>query len=73
MKIKAMKNFTLSLLLLFVAFQVFAQKLEYNMLFEGIGDNREFSSRKATSQTILGTRGLLRWELLSIITAYVQD
>jgi hypothetical protein len=35
----------------------FAQIFEYQVLFEGIGDNREFFSGKARSQTILGSRG----------------
>ncbi len=35
----------------------FSQKLEYNVLFHGIGDNREFSrSGMSPSQTILGER-----------------
>lgn len=35
-----------------------SQDFEYQVLFEGIGDNREFStSNKAMSQTILGSRG----------------
>ncbi len=34
-----------------------AQNFEYLGLFEGIGDNREFFSGKAKSQTILGGRG----------------
>ncbi len=34
-----------------------AQSLEYEVTFEGIGDNREFFSGKARSQTILGSRG----------------
>jgi hypothetical protein len=34
-----------------------AQDFEYQVLFEGIGDNREYFSGKANSQTILGTRG----------------
>ena len=46
-------------LILFVAFSLTAisQKPEFRVLFEGIGDNREFSSSKSLSQTILGTRG----------------
>ncbi|MEE4284617.1 MAG: hypothetical protein V2I31_00665, partial [Mariniphaga sp.] len=36
----------------------FSQNFEYQLLFEGIGDNREFSnSNKAMSQSILGSRG----------------
>jgi hypothetical protein len=35
-----------------------SQNFEYKVLFEGIGDNREFShSNKAESQSILGSRG----------------
>ena len=34
-----------------------AQDFEYQVLFEGIGDNREFSREYAMPQTILGTRG----------------
>jgi hypothetical protein len=34
-----------------------AQNFEYLINFEGIGDNREFFSGKAMSQTILGSRG----------------
>ncbi|MFV0592836.1 MAG: hypothetical protein ACK5M7_15750 [Draconibacterium sp.] len=34
-----------------------AQKLEYQVLFEGIGDNREFTQPYAYPQTIIGTRG----------------
>jgi hypothetical protein len=45
------------LLLLLVSCHSFAQKLEYSVLFHGIGDNREFAeSAKANSQTILGER-----------------
>ncbi len=49
-----------SLLILFVLTAVVAkaQNFEYQVLFEGIGDNREYSSsNKAMSQTILGSRG----------------
>lgn len=34
-----------------------AQKFDYKIRFEGIGDNREFFSGKSNSQTILGSRG----------------
>lgn len=45
------------ILLLLVYGYSFAQKLEYSVLFQGIGDNREFAeSGKANSQTILGER-----------------
>ena len=39
-----------------ISASLFAQKFEYDVLFHGIGDNREFSSGKAESQTILGER-----------------
>ncbi len=51
-----MKNILL-LLLCLVSMNTMAQKLEYSATFEGIGDNREYFSRKAKSQTILGARG----------------
>jgi hypothetical protein len=34
-----------------------AQDFEYKVLFEGIGDNREFEAPYATPQTIMGARG----------------
>ncbi|WP_139249585.1 hypothetical protein [Mariniphaga anaerophila] len=34
-----------------------SQNFEYQILFEGIGDNREYFSGKALPQTILGSRG----------------
>ncbi len=44
--------------LLFISFVSKSQEFEYKVLFEGIGDNREYShSNKAMSQTILGSRG----------------
>ena len=47
-------------LLLFFAVLIastsFAQKFEYDVLFHGFGDNREFQSQVANSQTILGER-----------------
>lgn len=43
--------------LVLLALKSSAQKLEYQILFEGIGDNREFFSGKSKSQTILGSRG----------------
>jgi len=46
--------FVLSLLLIAIASS--AQKLEYEVQFYGIGDNREFQSQVANSQTILGER-----------------
>lgn len=48
------------ILLLFalIPFWGITQNFEYQVLFEGIGDNREYSkSNKAMSQTILGSRG----------------
>lgn len=49
----------LFLSIVFATFSLTAlpQKPEFRVLFEGIGDNREFSSGKSLSQTILGTRG----------------
>jgi hypothetical protein len=41
-----------------IPFLGISQNFEYQVLFEGIGDNREFSnSNKALSQSILGSRG----------------
>ena len=51
-----MKKLILFLLIL-VTTSSFAQKFEYEVLFEGIGDNREYFSGLANSQTILGSRG----------------
>lgn len=51
-----MKKLLLSLGLL-IPLWLLAQQPEYKITFEGIGDNREFFSRKAMSQTILGSRG----------------
>ena len=50
-----------SLILLATIFPLiaFSQKAGISVLFEGIGDNREFSGGKALSQTILGSRGSL--------------
>ncbi len=42
---------------IFLSLIVNSQDFEYQVLFEGIGDNREFFSAKAHSQTILGARG----------------
>ncbi len=42
---------------LFVTGLAHAQQFRYQGTFEGIGDNREFFSRKAWAQTILGSRG----------------
>ena len=41
----------------FISLSALAQELEYQVLFEGIGDNREYFSGKAESQTVLGSRG----------------
>ena len=53
---KHMKNY-IFIILLFVSILGSAQKFEYSTIFEGIGDNREYFSGKAQSQTILGARG----------------
>lgn len=46
------------LLFTLLPFWGITQNFEYQVLFEGIGDNREYSnSNKALSQTILGSRG----------------
>ena len=45
------------LLLTIISFTALSQKFEYQVLFEGIGDNREYFSEKAMPQTILGSRG----------------
>ena len=47
----------LYVLIAFVSLNSYGQDFEYQVLFEGIGDNREFFSGKANSQTILGSRG----------------
>ena len=48
----------LFVIFIFSAFFAKAQDFEYQVLFEGIGDNREYStSNKAMSQSILGSRG----------------
>lgn len=46
----------LVVILLLIAGRGFSQKLEYDVLFHGIGDNREYFSGVANSQTILGER-----------------
>uniref|UniRef100_UPI003216AD48 hypothetical protein n=1 Tax=uncultured Draconibacterium sp. TaxID=1573823 RepID=UPI003216AD48 len=48
---------TLLLVFIFSSFLVKAQDFKYQVLFEGIGDNREFTSTYALPQTIMGTRG----------------
>ena len=48
---------TLLLLLFLGSLLGKAQDFEYRVLFEGIGDNREFTSTYAKPQTILGARG----------------
>ncbi len=55
-KFLPVKIFFLNLCLLFPVLVV-AQKFEYEVTFEGIGDNREFFSGEAYPQTILGSRG----------------
>jgi hypothetical protein len=47
----------LFLIFAFIPFLGFTQNFEYQVLFEGIGDNREYFSGKALPQTILGSRG----------------
>jgi hypothetical protein len=47
----------LFIFLLITPFWGFAQNFEYQVLFEGIGDNREFFNENAMPQTILGSRG----------------
>ena len=44
-------------LLTFLSLTAVSQEFEYQVLLEGIGDNREYFSGKAESQTILGSRG----------------
>ena len=46
----------LVLLFVLIAFLGKSQKFEYQVLFEGIGDNREFFNDYGHPQTILGTR-----------------
>ncbi len=49
---------TIVFVFVLIAFIGKSQNFEYQVLFEGIGDNREFSkSNKAESQSILGSRG----------------
>jgi hypothetical protein len=53
-----MKNLSIILvLMLLIPLYGWSQKTSFTILFEGIGDNREFSSGRSFSQTILGTRG----------------
>ena len=47
----------LFLIFALIPFLGFTQNFEYQVLFEGIGDNREYFSEKALPQTILGSRG----------------
>ena len=51
-----MKKLLYFLLVMIPIFGI-SQNFEYQVLFEGIGDNREYFSGKAHSQTILGSRG----------------
>ncbi|WP_321995789.1 hypothetical protein [Draconibacterium orientale] len=48
---------TLLALLTLMGFIAHAQEFKYQLLFEGIGDNREFSQPYAYPQTIMGSRG----------------
>ena len=48
---------TLFILFIVSSFFTKAQDFKYQVLFEGIGDNREFTDIYARPQTILGTRG----------------
>ncbi|MEN8117042.1 MAG: hypothetical protein ABFS16_08695 [Bacteroidota bacterium] len=52
-----MKKTILFLLVIAASFLVKSQDFEYQVLFEGIGDNREYFNPIAYPQTILGTRG----------------
>ncbi|PIF02105.1 MAG: hypothetical protein CR996_01470 [Draconibacterium sp.] len=45
------------ILILFLPFYISAQDFKYQVLFEGIGDNREYFNPIAMPQTILGSRG----------------
>ena len=47
---------TLIIILLFTTLFASGQDFKYQVLFEGIGDNREFTPELAKPQTILGTR-----------------
>ena len=47
----------LSILLILISFSGISQNFEYQVLFEGIGDNREYFNDLAYPQTILGARG----------------
>ena len=51
-----MKKLTI-ILFLCLSIAVKSQDFEYKILFEGIGDNREYFYDGAYPQTILGTRG----------------
>jgi len=51
-----MKKLLFILFLLF-SYGAYSQNFEYQVLFEGIGDNREYFSMVAMPQTILGARG----------------
>lgn len=50
-----MRLFIFAVIMLF-SFSVTAQKLEYSLQFQGIGDNREYTKEYAYPQTILGER-----------------
>ncbi|MDO8951569.1 MAG: hypothetical protein Q7U86_03030 [Draconibacterium sp.] len=47
----------LTLLYVFITFWATSQDFEYQVLFEGIGDNREYFNDLGYPQTILGARG----------------
>ena len=50
-------KYILGYILFLLPFSGFSQQFEFSVLFEGIGDNREFFSEKSMPQTILGSRG----------------
>ena len=54
-----MKRFISICILLIVTSGLRAQKIEYQAQFQGIGDNREFTSEYNYPQTILGERASL--------------
>ncbi|MFV0375669.1 MAG: hypothetical protein ACK5JD_00040 [Mangrovibacterium sp.] len=51
-----MKQFIFTLILVAFASGIYAQKIEYQVQFQGIGDNREFTPEYSYPQTILGER-----------------
>ena len=56
---------SLVILLVIIAFAAKSQNFEYQVLFEGIGDNREYFNPIAYPQTILGSRGAFELGLKS--------